>query len=278
MSQWKAHGTDTGQHYAPGHYSEIFHHERFKSLVRDTDQALQIVNKRLPFDAIATCGLSGNLLGAALAYEMGIPHLVIRKACEDTKTHHGYAVTGISKGRVMLVDDLIDSGKTIAHMLLRLKKPEASWIHRDLKPVGVMLTNSRFVDRDAVGLGEREKWAQRVGKFDETGCRALPCFMARDVVNDTCWPLLAPVPKEEEVMAEELPPIVVKPVKVRAPRDRKVASRGFTIDPLPPLPSQMVAEYMNCSFTIGTDGAISDVRKNVPAEPLNSSEPYSPMK
>ncbi len=288
MSQWKAHGTDLGPCKVPGHYSDIFDPELFKKLVNETDAALQAINLRVPFDAVATCGLSGNLLGSVLSHQMGIPHIVIRKSCEIKATHHGYSVTGITKGRVLLIDDLIDTGGTIRHMIDRLttsidKNWEGDVIERELKVVGVLLTFQRFVEQRYAPHKmeyypdpekEAKKWKQSVGTK-----LPLPVFCVRDVIEDRAWPGLMPAiithTDVDELPPISLPPISLnksgeeKPVVAKTVKRRYRKPKGNIVDP--PLPP---SQYITGSFVVAQDGSITDARGSMAPKKISSWPEY----
>jgi len=69
------------------------------------------------FDAIVVTGVSGLLVGSALAYAMKKRLAVVRKA--DDRNNH--AIVGVESGmelhdRWIFVDDIIASGRTIARV------------------------------------------------------------------------------------------------------------------------------------------------------------------
>lgn len=163
---------------APSHYRNCFSHPAdFQKLVVRVSEALFKLKEKLPFDAIATCGLSGNILGAAVSHHIGIPLVVVRKDKESSG--HGCKVTGILTGRVVVIDDLIDGGGTMNHLLSELKRTRDYWeglkqIRGALTPVGILLYQSRF----------SSKWEEkRMKKHDP-----LPVFYLDDIEHDMSWP------------------------------------------------------------------------------------------
>jgi orotate phosphoribosyltransferase len=225
MSEWKS--TDK-QVDAPGHYSSFFNPLKFRELVEKVDDVLQLINKRLPFDGIATCGHSGNIIGAALSYRMGIPLVVIRKACENSNTHHGLDVTGIRDGRVLLIDDLIETGATTRHMLDMLAKSKTPFGDpRNLQPVGILLTRGCWSwGRPTVSM-ERRRWAETINPKKGQDYPVLPVFNVNEIAQDEPrWPALCPDPENgpNQVAAREAEQLVTA-------LDR--ANLGYVIEPKP---------------------------------------------
>jgi adenine/guanine phosphoribosyltransferase-like PRPP-binding protein len=76
--------------------------------------------KDVDFDTIAVTGLSGTLFGITLAHRLHKNFLVIRKA--GAKSHSWIAVEGQLGHKWLFVDDLIDSGATLARVMLAVAK------------------------------------------------------------------------------------------------------------------------------------------------------------
>lgn len=70
----------------------------------------QITNYGLTFDAIAVRGVSGLLLGTAIADKFNKNLIVVRT---HQAGHSGNMVEGPKDGRYIIVDDLISTGKTV---------------------------------------------------------------------------------------------------------------------------------------------------------------------
>jgi len=73
------------------------------------------------FDTVVFCGVSGGLFGPTLAYTMDKEVTVVRKP--DAHTHSVYKLEGyVGPGRYLIVDDVMDSGKTLAHIMKMMKR------------------------------------------------------------------------------------------------------------------------------------------------------------
>jgi adenine/guanine phosphoribosyltransferase-like PRPP-binding protein len=74
-------------------------------------QCGNILPTEAKFDSIAVRGNSGLLMGSVLACEWDMDLVIVRK---DEKSHSGNLVEGWgSQQRILIVDDFIESGKTI---------------------------------------------------------------------------------------------------------------------------------------------------------------------
>src|SRR5688500_5050002 len=67
------------------------------------------------FDAIAVCGTSGLLVGPSVAMMMDKEIIVVRK--KEDKAHSCFRVENKYAGRFIFLDDLIDSGNTLNHVI-----------------------------------------------------------------------------------------------------------------------------------------------------------------
>lgn len=77
-------------------------------------------------------GVSGMLVGAPLAYELGKPIVIVRKS---DGSHSGHSVEGPTcVGRYAIIDDLVDSGDTLREIVAKVKEHDA-----DARCVSVML-------------------------------------------------------------------------------------------------------------------------------------------
>jgi len=129
---------DTNASRAPYHYRTVFVPSEFDKLVRDCGRALAKVHKRMSFDGLVCCGTSGQVLAGALGFHMGVPVVTVRKASESPSSHHGYEVTGITKGRVLFFDDLISSGDTLRNVIKKIDRDT------QLELVGAFLYQTKY--------------------------------------------------------------------------------------------------------------------------------------
>jgi len=82
-----------------------------------------IRDSKLKFDSIACTGVSGLLVAPAVAARLGVPIIVVRK----DETSHGEDVEFECDRpplRYVIVDDLVESGKTIANVQKRMSNLE----------------------------------------------------------------------------------------------------------------------------------------------------------
>lgn len=84
-----------------------------------------IKESKVEFDYIVVRGLSGVLMGTLVAVRMKKKLVIIRK---ETEGSHGFAVEAYGrwgdtmKGSFIIIDDLIDSGKTIETIFREIKE------------------------------------------------------------------------------------------------------------------------------------------------------------
>lgn len=90
----------------------IFDKSELESIIKDAKKRLN----NIEFDAFAFCGMSGALIGPILAREMNKQFILIRK--EKDNCHSKLAYEGCSDAkRVMIVDDLIETGTTLIRIV-----------------------------------------------------------------------------------------------------------------------------------------------------------------
>jgi hypothetical protein len=105
----------------------------------------------IEFDTIAFIGLSGAVVAPIIAYEMGKELLMIRKSGGADKSNSGQWIEGnVGAKRVVIVDDLISSGKTISQVMHALRQVQLL-DSPDIKIVGVLL-HCQFID--GIGGGD----------------------------------------------------------------------------------------------------------------------------
>ena len=105
------------------------------------------------FDSICFRGLSGALIAPKVAHVLGKPLLAVRKG---EHCHSNYKVEGHAIGaRAILIDDLIDSGKTVAEILKAFKDDSEDKVFGNYKPptlVAILLYDS-FSGREIFKAG-----------------------------------------------------------------------------------------------------------------------------
>jgi orotate phosphoribosyltransferase len=106
--------------------------------------AIRKLQDTLKFDAVAFCGSSGSAIAFHLGIKYKIPLLYVRKKNEDC---HGGSVEcngfDLQIKKYLIVDDFIDTGNTIHHIIdsiaLRARKQSAY----PAKPVGIFCFEQR---------------------------------------------------------------------------------------------------------------------------------------
>lgn len=109
----------------PSHTRNIFDITTLPNLVKSTCRVVLHLKKKLKFDAIAVCGHSGLIIGGAVAAQLGIPLIAVRK--DITKVFgdgnmvnmHLDLPTGRPL-RYLILDDLIVMGRTIKHIIAEI--------------------------------------------------------------------------------------------------------------------------------------------------------------
>lgn len=96
--------------------------------------------RKVKFDAIAFTGSSGAALAYPLSYILGLPLICVRKSPKDS--HFGLRLEGyVSASRYIIVDDFIESGRTINKIQRAIKsKNEAA------SCVGIYLYNDGAIN------------------------------------------------------------------------------------------------------------------------------------
>ena len=106
---------------------EIVNPAELKRVVKNISNKLNRDKLLFGIKAVAVTGVSGLTVGSIISYNTGLPMIVVRKPNE--KTHSDYSVEysdSIESKNLnyCIIDDLIDSGKTIDNMILRIQKEE----------------------------------------------------------------------------------------------------------------------------------------------------------
>lgn len=99
-------------------YHRYTNGKRLKGIVEKSARLLQ--ESGLNFDTIAIQGASGFLVGSPLAMVLGKDLMIIKKPGEKTNYRFGVMGAG-SNQKILLVDDCVDTGATLANMLNEIK-------------------------------------------------------------------------------------------------------------------------------------------------------------
>jgi len=85
-----------------------------KTLRQTTNKIISTIKKnKIEFDAIAFRGLSGSLVAPIISLDIEKPLIVVRKDASHGDKIEGY----VSADKYIIIDDFIDSGKTIRSIL-----------------------------------------------------------------------------------------------------------------------------------------------------------------
>ena len=100
--------------------------------------AIKKLQKELEFEAVAFCGSSGAAIAFHLGIKYKIPLIYVRKKDEEC---HGSSVecngTDLQVKKYLIVDDFIDSGKTMRHIIGSIGKHTKDRSAYPAKPVGI---------------------------------------------------------------------------------------------------------------------------------------------
>ncbi len=133
----------SGRLIAPGHTSDIFNPLTLPKLVTRLARKIRRLQATHGVNTLAGCGQSG-LIIAILGYKLKLPILSVRKERDDAHDSHrvnGFASDGT---RYLIVDDLIDTGRTVKRIYTSIKKTSADYGVTDIKPVGILLYHSCY--------------------------------------------------------------------------------------------------------------------------------------
>lgn len=99
-----------------GYLGDVIRKDRVQPLVKNLVELVSDVD----FEAFAFCGMSGALIAPLLSYKMKKELLLVRKPSDTT--HSIYLVEGnLSVSKVIIVDDCVDSGKTVTRIVARIR-------------------------------------------------------------------------------------------------------------------------------------------------------------
>lgn len=109
----------------------------FATKIEETSEVIADMYSKNEFDAVAFMGSSGAALAFHLAAKYKIPLIYVRKSGEKS---HGHAIESNSKKavkRYLIVDDFVDSGKTIRTIVKKINKWCADYEILPPSPTGV---------------------------------------------------------------------------------------------------------------------------------------------
>ena len=103
--------------------------QRTKTVKLAVKSIEQFFKGQHPPDFIAVCGCSGLSVGSIIAYELGIPCVIVRKEWDAKNSHCGGEYTTPNFcvepcNRYVIVDDFIASGNTVQYIKDKLKQCE----------------------------------------------------------------------------------------------------------------------------------------------------------
>ncbi len=135
-------------------YAQCMHEPAtLKEVVNGCVKRLQALQKTHPFNALAGCGHSGLVVGSIVAWKLGLPLITVRKTGDlnhDFNYHKvsGFLPEGEPRWEYIIIDDLIESGDSIRHVVSQVEafsasKPDAM---RKAKAVGVLLYRCNWRD------------------------------------------------------------------------------------------------------------------------------------
>lgn len=91
---------------------KIYRTDQFIKTVKLAATKIRKFRRKVKFDAIAFTGSSGAGLAYPLSYILGIPLICVRKT--PSNSHYRIRLEGcVAAGRYIIVDDFIESGRTI---------------------------------------------------------------------------------------------------------------------------------------------------------------------
>lgn len=118
----------------------VLNHESFGRTIEVLAKLLEPHSDK--FDTIVFRGMSGALVGPALAHALKKDMLLVRKPEEKNYSHSAYPAEGnYELEKYIIVDDLIASGKTIRQTIETVSKLESDCLRRIVEPtrcVGVI--------------------------------------------------------------------------------------------------------------------------------------------
>lgn len=125
---------------APEYTRQVFDHKSLKALVRQMLPRVRKLKKALKFNTLAVCGHSGIVIGSIISYRTGIPLLIVRKTGDKCNDSHEINGQIPSKCKYLIIDDLIDTGRTIRRIIKKIK----SATYKETIPVGILLYFRRY--------------------------------------------------------------------------------------------------------------------------------------
>lgn len=108
-------------HYIQTDYLEdLYDNESFLKKINSAARKIKKFRTQHPFEAIAFSGMSGAGFAYPLSYKLKIPLICVRKAQDSA--HCRLTIEGAVKtSTYLIVDDFIESGKTIQYILKSMK-------------------------------------------------------------------------------------------------------------------------------------------------------------
>lgn len=134
-----------------GYLQPIYDRARFRKLIPRAIKLLEKIQKERPFKAIAFRGSSGAALAYPLSYLLNISLMHVRK---KDGNHFPGAVEGVICDKYIIIDDFIESGKTVKEIVKEINKAH-SWLYsseNQIKPQAIILYT-----RDVIPIKTKNK-------------------------------------------------------------------------------------------------------------------------
>lgn len=152
----------------------VFQPNQFRKIIRACVSVLR--PRKDTFDAIAFRGMSGGMVGAALASAMNKYAILVRK---DDGNHSGHKVEGfLASQNYFIVDDFIAGGNTIRTIKDELHKAQDNFGYNPANCLGV-LAYLRINDSD-----NRAYYDEKVKDIMGPQAVYLPCFFKKSYNDD----------------------------------------------------------------------------------------------
>ncbi|KKN10175.1 hypothetical protein LCGC14_1039230 [marine sediment metagenome] len=111
---------------------------KYKRLIDKIADQLMALKKKKSFGAVAFRGSSGAALAYPLSAQLNIPIICVRKSNESS---HGLSIEGTQRNikRYVIIDDFMESGKTIKAILAAIDKKKDWTADGKAECVGIVL-------------------------------------------------------------------------------------------------------------------------------------------
>lgn len=126
--------------------SSIYSIDLYHKIIDDSYLVIKDLVKKGKIDSIAFTGTSGAAIAYPLSYKLKLPLICVRKTGE--KSHYTGSTEGDAEAKkYLIVDDFIQSGKTINNIIKKIKRDQPN-----AKAVGIFLYTSYSSERAWEGI------------------------------------------------------------------------------------------------------------------------------